>query len=132
MKVRPHSDAVLSPMTPRLIAAIGLDDTLALLEKLGGTHLELRALKRDSHPLIREMGRAVAEKILEAFPGYRFIYLPMPDKLLARERNRRIAEAARSESYIALALRYRLTTRQVGNIVRQQRDEDDSGQGSLL
>lgn len=105
--------------TRRIIDAIGLPATLALLQARGGTILELphgRLYRQRRSMLVGLIGEAAAEAFLGAFAnGERRMFLPKADKILLQVRNRAI-RADDEHSNTELALAYKLTVRQIQTI----------------
>jgi hypothetical protein len=95
----------LPPNLRRLIDALGLDDTEALLERRGGTRLKLYRSQLD-----REFGHARAQALRQAFLPAAYVDLPTIKKLSAQRRNACIRAArAAGVSTEALARQYRIT-----------------------
>lgn len=116
-------ERLLPPQIRRLIRAIGVADTLTVLQALGGTRLtvpkgRLRAQRcRVLQPLI---GPAQAKALYAEFAGVKDIHLPKADKMLMQVRNAALKADSRTASVRTLALRYKLTERQVQYILANE------------
>lgn len=115
-------ERLLPPQLRRMIAAIGLPATVVLLQARGGTRLKLptgRLRSRRSQVLSGLIGPEAAQAFQAEFcrPGRASMDLPKADKILMQVRNAAIHREAEADSLAELALRYRLTIRQVQNIL---------------
>lgn len=101
----------------RLIRVLGVPDALVLLRARGGIPLKL---PMSAAGILLEMfGAEKVEALLAEFGPGMILTLPMSDKLDAKIRNIAIkAEHMAGVSLADLALRYRLTVRQVINIIQ--------------
>lgn len=118
-------ETLLIAKVRRMIRAIGLPNTVLLLETLGGTYLELpqgRLWRKHRGTLATLIGDAAADAFHREFAhGERRILLPKVDKLLIQIRDRRIwDEADDGMSVREQALKYRLTMRQIQKIRRRR------------
>lgn len=116
-------ERLLTPMLKRLIRRLGVAKTLTLLRARGGVPLKL---PMQPEGLLAELlGRDAVAALIEEFgPGER-VTMPMVDKIDAQIRDAAIrAEHRNGDSLADLALRYRLTMRQVQNICRASPPED--------
>lgn len=121
----------LIPSIRRMISAMGLDKTLLLLETWGGTYLSLqtgRQWRWHETTLSHLVGPHAAEAFGRAFEGLTVMLLPKADSILRQLRDREIRAATGVESVRALALRYRMSERQVYNI-RADLDPEAAGEG---
>lgn len=110
---------------------IGLSATLALVEKAGGVRIYVPERLGDDHRLIEWLGRDAAVKLSEAYAMEELV-VPRCAEQLRNVRNRCIRqERSLGASTAELALRYRLTERQVFTILSRE-DESASDQYSLL
>ena len=110
---------------------IGLSATLVLVEKAGGVRIYIPDRLGDDHRLIEWLGRDAAVRLSEAYAMEELI-VPRCAEQLRNVRNRCIRqERTQGDSTAALALRYRLTERQVFTILSRQEDSS-SDQYSLL
>lgn len=113
-----------TPMLRRLIRAIGIGGTTALLRWRGGCRLCLPHDPRRSE-LAQYLSVGQVQALIDTFGAGSRITLPKPDKLYLQARNREIRDAHTRDSLAALAMRYGLTTRQIMNIVAV--NDDDGG-----
>lgn len=115
----------------RLIRVLGVPDTLVLLRARGGIPLKL---PMSVAGVLAEMfGCEKVEALLAEFGCGAILMLPMPDKIEAKIRNAAIrAEHAAGVSLADLALRYRLTMRQVINIVKAEPEAMGAVQADLF
>ncbi|MBF0424313.1 MAG: hypothetical protein HQL66_00630 [Magnetococcales bacterium] len=118
------TDAIdLSALPERLrelVELIGVDATLVLAQEWGGSCLpSLRQLPPD-HPLMVRLGPEVVGKLADYF-GSEWPYIPSGAAHLRRLRDREIRAVydAGGISADGLARRYRLSNRQVWNILSQ-------------
>lgn len=127
-------DTQLPPQLRRLVRAIGLPATLALLKARGGTRLMLGKNPAGASLLLDLIGHANTKALLAAFEGATELMLPKADKLLAQARDRAIRdEHARGHSLMVLALRYDLTSRHILNIISgQPQASGESAQAGLF
>ena len=120
----PVDERLLPPQIRRMIAAIGLPLTLHLLELRGGTRLALPLAdaRRKHYELADLIGAAPSRAFYREFggKGVRFIQLPKADKILRQARDAAIRQDCRTDSVSTVALRYRLTMRQVQNIKQSE------------
>lgn len=135
MKARDLSridEQLLIAVVRRMIAAIGLPNTLLLLETWGGTYLYLpqgRLWRKARGALAELIGETAADAFHAEFAdGSRRILLPKADKLLLQLRDQEICDAADEMSVRDQALHYRLTTRQIQNIRRKGEQAARKGQ----
>ncbi len=66
------------------------------------------------------VGVAAAKKLLTIFGG-ESIYFPKPEGIIRASRDRKIYEEFTGTNFRHLARKYRLTTRQIRSIIREQR-----------
>jgi hypothetical protein len=120
----------LSEALDALIAAIGLPDTIRLIEALGGTRWHVpKALPAD-HPWIGVLGAETAGKLRDAFDGETGLRIPR-DKRVLDGLIYRDYEAGMSQN--ALAIQYRLDVRSVQNaLARHRARQAEAGQGDLF
>lgn len=103
-------------MIKRCIRSVGLSSTLQLLDKRAG--IPLKVPVRPDGLLLEFMGHDQALAFIREFGAGTVLSLSMPDKLLALIRNRAMrADRAGGATLSQLALKYRLTKRQVVNIL---------------
>lgn len=114
-----------TPMLRRLIRAIGIGGTTALLRWRGGCRLCLPHDPRRSE-LAQYLSIGQVQALIETFGAGNPVTLPKPDKLYLQARNCEIRVAhVQGDSLADLALRYGLTTRHIMNICAS--DDDDGG-----
>lgn len=110
---------------------IGLAATLALVENAGGVRIYVPERLTDDHRLADWLGREAAASLSEAFAMEELV-VPRCAEALRRVRNRQIRhERDQGARPAELALRYRLTERQVYTILSRD-DAPASDQFSLL
>jgi hypothetical protein len=113
------SDVELPGCLADIARVAGLPAALAVARRWGGAYLyvpEPRFLK-PGHPLVEAVELDAALRIAEYFPAQR-LEVPKADAWHASCRNAAIRQAyALGESQTSLALRYKLTTRHIRNIV---------------
>jgi len=111
--------------------AIGLPATLALVEHAGGVRIYVPERLSDDHRLVEWLGRDAAAMLSDAYAGEELV-VPRCAEALRRVRNRQIRrERSEGARPAELALRYRLTERQVFTILARD-DAPASDQFSLL
>jgi hypothetical protein len=119
-------DLDVSPYTPmlrRLLRAIGIGGTTALLRWRGGCRLCLPQSPERSE-LSQYLTYAQAQGLIDEFGAGMWITLPKPDKLYIAARNAEIrSEHSNGDSLATLALRYGLTTRHITNIIASNDDQ---------
>jgi Mor family transcriptional regulator len=110
---------------------IGLAATLALVESAGGVRVYVPERLGDEHRLIEWLGRDAAAALSAAFAMEELV-VPRCADALRRVRNRQIRhERDQGDAPAVLALRYRLTERQIYTILSRD-DAANSDQFSLL
>lgn len=110
---------------------IGLPATLALVEAAGGVRIYVPERLSDDHRLIEWLGREAAALLSASFAMEELV-VPRCAEALRRVRNRQIRhERDQGARPAELALRYRLTERQVYTILSRD-DAPASDQISLL
>ncbi|WP_046079657.1 Mor transcription activator family protein [Halomonas sp. HG01] len=103
--------------------AIGLAATLALVEHAGGVRIYVPERLGDEHRLIDWLGREAAVRLSEALAMEELV-VPRCADALRRVRNRQMRlERDQGARPAELALRYRLTERQVYTILSRADDE---------
>ncbi|SFT74079.1 Mor transcription activator family protein [Halomonas saccharevitans] len=103
--------------------AIGLAATLALVEHAGGVRIYVLERLGDEHRLIDWLGREAAVRLSEALAMEELV-VPRCADALRRVRNRQMRlERDQGARPAELALRYRLTERQVYTILSRADDE---------
>lgn len=116
----------LIPPIRRMIAAMGLDKTLLLLEARGGTYISLqtgRQWRWQDTALSQLVGQEAADAFRNEFEGESVILLPKADSILRQVRDREIRAAGGEVSVRDLALRYGMSERQVYNIRAESSSE---------
>lgn len=116
------SERLLPPSIKRMIRSIGLPATLTLLEALGGTRIQLSlGARRRVHRSLVELIGADASKALYAefcVRGVKELMLPKVDKILRQARDAAIRAECETQQIATVALRYKLTMRQIQKIRR--------------
>lgn len=111
-----------------VIEVIGLQSALVLADKLGGIRMYVPERMSDEHPLVETLGRKKAQLLSDHYTGD-YLYLPRCAEALRNLRNSRIiAERNQGASTSKLALRYRLTERQVQTIIARGVEKDERQQ----
>lgn len=96
-----------------VVAAIGMERTLALVERLGGVRVYVPEKMVPDHQLVRVVGHHAAYQLAERFGGEPLV-LPRCAEALRGVRNSRIrSEREGGATPAQLALRFALTERQV-------------------
>ncbi|MBF0401307.1 MAG: hypothetical protein HQL90_11115 [Magnetococcales bacterium] len=110
----------LSPMLQQLVEVVGLTAATTLAQRYGGIDLLVPAQFHPDHSLVAVIGVEAAQKLIRHHAGER-IYIPKGAHALRCVRNRAILQAYDEGNVTAanLALRHRLTERQVRNILNQ-------------
>ena len=121
------------PQTAAEISEIvGIDAALRLVEAWGGVRLYVPREMPDDHLLVSTLGREEAELFAEHYGG-EAIQVPRCLTALRSVRNARIRKDRESGASIALlALRHRLTERQVYSILAMGNASVDDRQQSLF
>lgn len=76
--------------------------------------------------LVNIVGREALKQIIETFGGD-VIYIPMPESVIKPARDHNIYQQFNGRNYRELADRYRLSIRQIRNIIQQQRETNCKG-----
>ncbi|HUW27575.1 MAG TPA: Mor transcription activator family protein [Sulfuriferula sp.] len=98
---------------------IGEAATAKLVAQYGGTRLYLPVTVKPEHPLCELLGEEIAQKLAGEFSGLS-VEIPRAVKLLIGQRNALIfADRALGVSQRKLALKYRMTERNIRNILNQ-------------
>lgn len=103
-----------------IIEVIGEAAALKLVERFGGTTQRLPALRNITadHPLAQCIGVDVLATLVKTINGGRWLYVAQCKRGLIAQRNREIVQRySAGERVDALALRYRLSDRQIWNIL---------------
>lgn len=127
MADRYYIEAELLPQSlAEVIDAVGMAPAMALVERAGGTRVYVPERIDGEHPLAQWMGLDAAQALVERF-GTDTLDVPRCLAGMRMVRDRRIrAERRAGASIRDLALRYRLTMRQVYTILASG-DQDDAG-----
>jgi len=103
-------------------ALIGTGGLEELIRAYGGRRIYVPVSVNERHPLALRLGWRGAVALSQAFGGD-FLEIPSARRLSLNERNRRIrAEHSAGMSQQALADSYRLTVRQIRNILMERDD----------
>jgi len=113
--------ASLQPIVDR----IGLDAALKLVKAYGGVRLYVPKKVDVDHPLAALIGYPAAKALAAEFGGQPHFDIPKCEAALREHRNRQIRQdRAMGHSIRELALKYRLTEKQIGSILAEAvRDE---------
>lgn len=121
----------LPPSLVDVAEVVGLAATLALVEHAGGVRIYVPERLGDEHRLVEWLGREAAALLSEAFAMEELV-VPRCADALRRVRNRQIRhERDQGARPAELALRYRLTERQVYTILSRD-DAPAADQFTLL
>lgn len=124
-------DESLLPGILRDIAAlIGLPGMLALVEHYGGVRLYVPVRFDPDHALVKVLGHGAAAKLIEQYGGLDHFDVPRAVRAIDAVRNAAIRAEYGELSQGQLARRYRLTERQIRNILAGA--EQDDGQADLF
>jgi Mor family transcriptional regulator len=118
---RPLDPSLLPPLAAELVEALGLDAALALVREFGGQTVYVPAQPPAGHPLTVCLGEAAAE--LGARFGREFLPVPKCQALLLARRNAEIVAACQERPVNAVAAQFRLTRRQIFNILAAAGDD---------
>lgn len=104
-----------------LIELIGEDGLLALEERWGGTYLTIHVAANTQPELVNTLGVEPAERLSAMYGGFS-IYIPT--KLKRIKRNLQIQRDGKNTGVTLeeLAAKYRLTTRRIKDILREEYD----------
>lgn len=119
---------VLPPFMHELVDVVGIDAALRLVEWRGGVGVYVPREAVEGSDLVNCMGVEAAKKLCEVYQGT-WIRMPRCRSLLLARRNDLIrADRVAGLSSKKLALKYKLTQRQIWNVVREIEAEDDAQQ----
>ncbi len=104
---------ILPPSAREIADAIGLADTLKLVDHFGGTRLRVPTTYKPDYPFCKVIGPASAVKLIEVFCD-NLLEVPKCDSAVRLIRNRMIIESDKTAR--ALAVEWGLTERQIRNI----------------
>lgn len=113
-----------------VVEIIGIEATLSLVEKLGGTRVYIPDGMSPSHHLVRLVGHKAAYALANAMPG-ETVDLPRCVNAVRAARDAQIRAERDSSTVRNLALKYGLTERQIYSILADG-EPQDSPQQSLL
>lgn len=111
---------LLPPLLQDFVRLIGLQATMALVERSGGLRLYIPTPDRvsDAHHLAQVVGLDNLRKLADVYGGEDHFQLPKAERALLAVRNARIAaDYSTHKTARQLAAEYRLTERQVTRIV---------------
>jgi Mor family transcriptional regulator len=115
-----------------IIQVIGLQSALKLVEELGGIRMYIPEKLSTKHVLIQAVGKTDAEKISRHYAGD-YLYFPRCMDALRSMRNASIINDRNQGTPTAtLALKYKLTERQVQNILAAAQQQKDERQQDLF
>ena len=107
----------LPPSLQRLVEAIGVKATLALVSHHGGIRLYVPKTVKPGHRLTRQIGLQGARALAACFPG-ELLFVPRAAGALRALRNKQIRQQhAAGDSAATIARRVGLTERQVFTIL---------------
>lgn len=115
-----------------IVDVVGVEAALRLVEAWGGVRLYVPQQMPEDHLLVSTLGRAESDELASRYGG-ECIQVPRCLHALRAVRNCHMRrERARGDSPALLALRYRLTERQVYSILAAADEPVDEQQQSLL
>lgn len=82
--------------------------------------IEISDLEGDMVDVAEAVGLSAAKKLLTVFGG-EAIYFTKPESVIRAGRDRTIYKEFKQQNYRYLAIKYKLTTRQIRTIVKEQR-----------
>jgi Mor family transcriptional regulator len=88
--------------------------------------IEIKDLEGDMIDVAENIGLSAAKKLLTVFGG-ESIYFPKPESVIRAGRDRKIYEEFNGFNYRPLAYKYKLTTRQIRAIIKEQRRQSSKG-----
>lgn len=115
-----------------IVDVVGVEAALRLVEAWGGVRLYVPQQMPKDHLLVSTLGREEADELAARYGG-ESIQVPRCLHALRAVRNTRMRrERARGDSPALLALRYRLTERQVYSILANTAEPEDERQQTLI
>ncbi len=115
-----------------IVEVVGVEAALRLVEAWGGIRLYVPQQMPEDHLLVSTLGRDESDELAKCYGG-ECIQVPRCLHALRAVRNCRMRrERAKGDSPALLALRYRLTERQVYSILAAADEPVDEKQQSLL
>ena len=114
---------LLPPVLQVFVRLIGLQPTMALVERFGGLRIFIPTPERctDEHQFAQIIGTANLVKLADAYGGLEHFQLPKAEKALLAVRNARIAaDYSTTKTARQLAAEHRLTEGQVVRILSAQ------------
>lgn len=128
-----HYQDELPETAKELIEVIGLNDTLKLVRKYGGTHLLIPKVRHNSNAisyLVDVIGEKQAFKLIEHYRGTT-IYLPKCDKAVRSLRNAeffkavdsyiQMHKASQDEAFFKLCPQFNITYRMAFYIIKAEK-----------
>ncbi|WP_016950004.1 Mor transcription activator family protein [Anabaena sp. PCC 7108] len=103
---------------------IGLDATLSLVEKFGGSALYIPKSIKEGHKL-SYLAYEHIELLVREFAGT-FIYIPLCRAMEKSVRNQKIAEKRQSGTIDALAKEFNLSRRYIWYLLKKEKDNNAS------
>ena len=122
---------LLPPQLRAIVKAIGVAETLVLLEARGGVRLWVPESDNRSVVLRELLQPESVAALVDRFGGQR-LELPMKSTLLVQWRNHQIVADSRTMSYTDLARKYGITRRWAIKMVREWATEVDDDQFDLF
>lgn len=104
---------------------IGIPATMAIVRAYGGVRLYVPMKLTHNHPLIKLVGSANAEKLVDRFGGEAHFDIPMAEAALRQIRDMEIRRQWPSLSQSQLAMKYRTTERHIRRILAGCEQNDD-------
>jgi|GEM_PF-3512854 len=112
--------AILPESLGRMAQLIGIDNTLAMVDRFGGTSVYIPTVDRcsEDHELADIIGYFELRKLAMEH-GPRRLEIPLAHAMMRRIRDMRIHDLARHMTHKSIARRFRMTERTVRNICAQ-------------
>lgn len=117
----------LPPILREIVGHIGLPATLVLVQHYGGTQLYVPVKFDPDHPLVKLLGHPAAAKLVAVYGGREHFDIPKGEIAVKAARDARIRVERPGCTHAQLALRYRLTERQIRNILGPEVDDRQVG-----
>lgn len=130
MQATDNQYADLPESLQQMIAAIGPNATMALVEAYPGTTQRLPAISNvATHPFKEVIGEVLLMGLVKAIGGSRDIYIPRCLDGVRRKRDQAIVREYLASAPVSdLALKYHLSDRQIWRILKETNMQDDRQQ----
>ncbi|WP_303909443.1 Mor transcription activator family protein [Thiohalomonas denitrificans] len=122
----------LPPVFREVAEAIGLPAAPALVERWPGVTIWIPKRNEENHPLAEQLGMEAAQRLSALYDGD-YLRVPRCTRAARKARDAEIRQCHKEgKTARELALRFRLTERQVWNILASRRTEAERRQIGLL